>query len=47
MRTKIQNPRKERGDITMNTTEIKSSNKDVIEILYSNKLNNLEKMDNF
>jgi hypothetical protein len=34
MRTKIQNPRKEREAITMNITEIKSSNRNPIEILY-------------
>jgi hypothetical protein len=39
--------RKENGAITTNTKEIQGSSRDNFENLFSNKLENLQQMDNF
>jgi hypothetical protein len=45
--TKISKIRKEKVEITTNTTEIQGIMSDYFENLYSNKLENLEEMDKF
>ena len=44
-RTQINKIKNERGEITTNTTEIKT--REYYEQLYANKMGNLEEMDNF
>ena len=39
--------RKEKGDITTNTTEIQKTLREYYEQLYANKFDNLEELDNF
>ena len=45
-RTQINKIKNERGEITTNTTEIKTI-REYYEQLYANKIGNLEKMDKF
>ena len=45
-RTQINKIKNERGEITTNTTEIKTR-REYYEQLYANKIGNLEKMDKF
>jgi hypothetical protein len=45
--TQISKIRNAKGEITTNTTEIQGIIRDYIEILYSNKFENLEEMDKF
>jgi hypothetical protein len=46
-KTKISKIRKAKGEITTNTTEIQEIIRDYFENLYSNKFENVEKMDKF
>ena len=46
-RTQINKIRKEKGDITTDTTEIQSILRDYNKQLYANKMDNLEEMDKF
>ena len=46
-RTQISKIKNERGEITTNTTEIKTITREYYEQLYGNKMGNLEEMDKF
>ena len=46
-RTQISKIKNEKGEITTNTTEIKTIKKEYYEQLYANKMGNLEEMDKF
>jgi hypothetical protein len=46
-KTQINKIRNEKGEITTNTKEIQTTNRDYFENLYFNKLENLEEMDKF
>jgi ribosomal protein S9 len=46
-KAQISKIRKAKGEITINTMEIQEIVRDYFENLYSNKLENLEEMDNF
>jgi hypothetical protein len=46
-KTQISKIRKEKGEMTTNTTEIKGIIRDYFDNLYSNKVENLEEMDKF
>ena len=46
-RTQINKIRNEKGDVTMDTTEIQSIIRDYYKQLYANKMDNLEEMDTF
>ena len=46
-RTKISNIRNEKGEVTMDTTEIQRIIRDYYNQLYTNKMDNLEEMDKF
>lgn len=46
-KTKISNIRNDRGDCTLNSTDIKRIKRKYYEQLYANKFNNLDKMEQF
>ena len=46
-RTQINKNRNEKGEVTTDTTEIKSILRDYYKQLYANKMDNLEEMDKF
>ena len=46
-RTQISKIKNERGEITTNTTEIKTTIREYYEKFYANKMGNLEEMDKF
>ena len=46
-RTQISKIKNEKGEITTNTTEIKTIVREYYEHLYANKMGNLEEMDKF
>ena len=46
-KTQISKIRNEKGEVTMNTTEIESFIRDYYKQLYANKIDNLEEMDKF